>query len=167
MRRGSANLRSPERLKNLRRHLVAFEEQAHLALRALHSDVNAVLEWLEREQLPRWRRLYERRHLRVQETWRAYIDARHGDPRMGKPSCVDERKAWERAKREKEEAAEKIRRIERWLRDLPAEAERILPPCLRFEGILYTLGPQSIARVDRLLDDLDEYFQRGPEVPKA
>lgn len=164
-RGGSANIRSPEVLKRFRHRFVEFDEQAHLALDTISGDVSSVLEWLRKEQLTHWRGQLRRRHEEMQKAWRDYVNARHGDRRMGKPSSVDERKAYERARRRKEEAEQKIEIISRRAEALEREATRLLPPCLRFDAMLVSLAPKAIARLDHMLDNLDVYF--GPAAPKS
>jgi hypothetical protein len=101
----------------------------------------------------------------MKEAWREYFNARYADRRTGKTSCIDERKAYERAKRLKEEAEEKIRKIQGWAAALEREAARLRPPCLRFETMLTILTPQALVRLDVMLENLEEYLR--PSTPKS
>jgi hypothetical protein len=158
-RPGSANIRSPEAIRRFRFRFVEFTELAHLALDTAAGDVRSVNEWLRHEQLPYWQREHRRRHEELGRTWREYVNARYGDRRMGKPSCVDERKAWERARRMKEEAERKIEFVKGWLRAVERETDRLKSPCSKLQTLLDSLAPRALVRLDTMLDGLDEYLR--------
>jgi hypothetical protein len=163
---GSANIRSPDVLKRFRHRYLEFDAHAHLALDSMSGDVSSVLDWLRKDQLVHWRAALQKRHEEMQNAWREYVNARHGDRRMGKPSSVDERKAYEKARRLKEEAERKIDLISRWAVALEREATRLLPPCLRLDAMLSALTPKAVARLDHMLDNLAEYL-RPSSAPAA
>ncbi len=165
MRPGSAHIRSPDVLTRFRHKFIAFSDRARSALELVSGDLSSVGEWLRREQLPHWKRHLRRCEDEVKQTWRDYINAHYGDRRMGKPSSVDERKAWERAKRRKEEAEEKILVVERWIGALDQVASRIMPPLKKLETLLDTLAPEAIGRLDHMLDRLDEYLRPAGGAP--
>jgi hypothetical protein len=167
---GSADIRSPEVLRQFRRAFIEFQEKALSALQLVTGDLSSVAWWIEREQIPAWRAELRRREDQVKLTWREYIDARYGDRRMGKPSSVDERKAYERAKRRKAEAEEKIEVIKRWKITFEQQAEKILPPVKKLETLLDAVGPKAVARLTYMMDRLDEYLvpssaRPGPGAP--
>jgi hypothetical protein len=165
VRKGPAKIRSPEIIKRFRHRFVEFDAEAHLALDTVMGDVSSVAAWLEGEQLRYWRQQQRRRHDMMKEAWRDYVNARYSDRRTGKASCLDERKAYERAKRLKEEAEEKIVKVQGWMAALEREAKRLRPPCLRFEAMLTNLTPRALARLDHMLDNLEEYLR--PSSPKG
>jgi len=162
----SANLRDPEIIRRFRAQFIRFGEHAHRALDSTANDVASVSGWLMGEQLRYWKLKYRRRHEEMQNAWREYVNARHGDRRMGKPSSVDERKIWERAKRRKEEAEQKIDLVKRWALRLEREAEKLRPPCVRFEEVLLNLMPRGVARLDHMLTNLEIYLQAPAPKPE-
>lgn len=164
-----ANIRSPEVLQRFRHRFLEFNKSAQTALELIQGDVRSVSEWLRREQLPYWRRELRRRQDAVKDAWRDYVYARHGhgSEKMGKPSCVDERKALERAKRRKEEAERKIEIVERWRIALDREAEKLLAPCTKLRILLDDLAPKAVARLDHMLDRLEEYLMPAAPRPPA
>jgi len=162
-RRGPAHIRSPEIIQRFRHRFVEFDEQAHRVLDTVAGDLGSVTAWLKGEQLRYWKAQQRRRHEEMKEAWREYVNARYGDRRMGKPSCVDERLAYERAKRRKEEAEAKIEKVKGWSAALEREAERLMPACRRFEGMLLSETPKALARLDHMLDHLEEYLR--PSAP--
>jgi len=157
--RGSADIRSPESLKRFRHRYLEFDKHAQRSLELVTGDLRSVSEWLEREQIPYWNLQLRRRHDHMKNMWREYIMARHGDPKMGKPSSVDERQAYEKAKRMKQEAEHKIQVIEKWKMTLAMEIEKLVPPTRRFKALLEELTPRAVARLDHMMDRLDEYMR--------
>ena len=166
MPKRSANIRDPEVIRRFRAQFIRFCEAAQRALDSTANDVASVTDWLSGEQMRHWKLQHRKRHEEMKNAWREYVNARHGDRRMGKPSSVDERKAWERAKRRKEEAEEKIALIKRWVMRLEREAEKLRPPCVRFEEVLLTNMPRAVARLDHMLENLEIYLQAPPPKPK-
>jgi len=163
--RRSARIRSPEIIKRFRHRYVEFDEQARTALETITNDVRSVSGWLQREQLRYWEREFRKRHDQMKEAWREYVNARYSDRRTGKPSCVDERKAWERAKRRRAEAQAKIDLVKRWMVRLDQEVEKLLPRCHRFDEMIARLTPKALARLDHMLDHLEDYLR--PSAPPS
>ncbi|MEN8150051.1 MAG: hypothetical protein ABFS86_09520 [Planctomycetota bacterium] len=166
-RRSSANIRSPDLLRRFRHKFVEFDETARRALVSISNDVNSVVDWLRGDQTRLWNLQLRKRHEEMKRTWREYVAARHGDRRMGKPSSVDERKAWEKAKRRKEEAEEKIRRVKGWATALEREAEKLRPPCHRLDEMLLTLTPRALMRLEHMIENLEIYLKPGGPAPDA
>jgi len=162
---GRAYIRSPDSLKRFRHRYLEFEKRAHMAVDLATGDLRGAIEWLHREQLPHWKVQLRRRHDKMKEAWRDYVAARYGDRRMGKPSCVDERKAYEKARRMKEQAEEKIRTIERWQMSLEREGEKLLPSIKTFGTMLETLTPKIVARLDHMMDRLEDYMRPARSKP--
>jgi len=126
-----------------------------------------VVDWLRGDQLRHWNLQLRRRHEEMKRCWREYVAARHGDRRMGKPSSVDERKAWEKAKRMKEEAEAKIERIKGWTVALEREVEKLRPPCHRLDELLVTLTPRALMRLEHMIENLEIYLKPGGPAPDA
>ena len=164
-RRSSANIRSPELLRRFRHKFVEFDEAARQGLVSISNDVNSVVDWLRGDQMRYWNLQLRKRHEEMKRTWREYVAARHGDRRMGKPSSVDERKAWEKAKRMRDEAEEKLRRIKGWVIALEREAEKLRPPCHRLDELLLTLVPRALIRLEHMIENLEIYLKPGGPVP--
>lgn len=159
MRPSSANIRSPEVLRRFKHRYLEFDKRIHGALDLVLGDARSVGDWLLREQLPHWRQQLRRRHDHMKQMWREYYNARYGDRRMGKPSCVDERKAYERAKRMKAEAELKLEVIQGWMNALDREIEKLIAPVKRLEMIIDATTPKAVLRLDHMMDRLDDYLR--------
>jgi hypothetical protein len=161
----SADLSSPEVIRQLRSHFVRFEASCRQALSGGRGDVQRTLEWLRREQLPHWKQQLRKREDLVTEARSKLTLARGAPERMRSPSCFDERKALERAQALHAEAEEKILMIQKWLDVIEEKTEKLLQPCIGLSILLDSLGPEALNRLDRMLDNLDAYFHPAVRVP--
>lgn len=159
MAKASANINSPDVIRRFRNHFVEFSEECRRALVGIKGDIRKTKEWLRHEQASYWRQQLRRREERAEKAKRDYDSARYGPKLTRKDSCVDEKKAYEKARRSKEEAEEKRRAVKKWTTTLDHEADKLLQPCTGLALQLDTLTPKALARLDRMLDSLDEYLR--------
>jgi hypothetical protein len=164
---GPANISSPDVIKRFRSHFVKFDETCRNALESIHSDVGRVQDWLRREQATHWKHQLRKREDMVEKARREYMQARHDRGPTRKQSCVDEKKALERAMKLKEEAEEKLRAVKKWTMTIDHKAGKALGPCVSLSSTLSKLTPKALARLDQMLDSLDDYLRPGAAVPGA
>ncbi|MCZ7646765.1 MAG: hypothetical protein M5U26_16005 [Planctomycetota bacterium] len=154
-----ANITDPEVLKTFRHHYVKYDEECRQALSAVRSDVFRAAEWLKREQMAHWKRQLRRCEDMAQQARLDYNRAVHGEKYHGKSSGVDERKLLERAMRAKEEAEQKLANVKRWSVAIENEAGKLLGPCMVLESLMERMTPQALARLDQMIDSLDDYLR--------
>ena len=80
---------------------------------------------------------------------------------------MDEKKALDRALRLKAEAEEKLRAVKKWAMTIENRAAKALGPCVALSSLLSTLTPKALARLDQMLDSLDDYLRPGAAGPSA
>ncbi|MHC4915355.1 MAG: hypothetical protein ACYTGB_07665 [Planctomycetota bacterium] len=155
----SANVDSPEVIRRFRAKLVDFDETCREALDGIRVDVNRVLQWLRREQVGEWKRQLRKREELVEGARRRYFKALQDAAEAGKRGAVDEKKELERAERLKAEAEEKIRSVKRWAMVIEDRSAKMLRPCAALSGLLNSLTPKALERLDTMLDSLDDYMR--------
>jgi hypothetical protein len=161
MARGPANISSPDVIKKFRAHFVKFTEDSRTALEGMQADITRVQQWLETEQTAHWKAQFRRRQEAYEKAKREYTTARSGSGPLRKTSCVDEKKAMDRAARLVEEAEAKLRAISKWRQVIDHDVRNAMGPCASFSSLLTTLGPKALLRLDQMLDRLDEYLRPG------
>jgi hypothetical protein len=159
---GAANINSPDVIRRFRSQFVSFDSDCRRALEGARSDVSRIQEWLRREQLGYWQKTLRKREELAEQARRDYTSALHRDGFVGKQSCVDEKKAFDRAMRLKAEAEQKVRAVKRWLIHIEREVANIAGACLSLSALLDSATPQALARLDEMLDRLDEYLRAAP-----
>jgi len=165
MARGPANIQSPEVIKRFRASFIKFAEEGRRAVEDIQRDVSRVQQWLDREQSAHWKRELRRREEIVQRARGEYTRARAEQGPLRKRSCVDEKKALDRALRLHEEAEQKLRTVKKTLLTLEQRTTKALGPVTGFSSMLVTNAPKALARLDSMLDKLDEYLRPGSSTP--
>ncbi|MBI3829516.1 MAG: hypothetical protein HY291_08365 [Planctomycetes bacterium] len=155
----TANIQSPDVIRRFREQFVKFDDECRQALTSVNGDVGRVSDWLRREQLAHWKRELQRRDEKMQQARLDYLRATQSDKYQGKNSGVDELKILERMKRMKQEAEKKIENVKRWSWALDQKAGKLIQPCSTFHSLLEYMTPQALARLDRMLDNLDDYMR--------
>ena len=159
----TARVQSIEALEQFRAALAIFTDQAGQSLATVRSDAERFLNWLGHDQFKYWQHQIRVRDEQLAE---AKSDlhrclAATIDPHRT-PSCHQEKKLVEQAKRRLEEAEEKLAAVRRWasiieeaILDFQAHAEPLA-------GALVSELPKAIARLDRIVALLIEYTLLAP-----
>lgn len=164
---GPAHINSLEVIRKLRSDYLEFDATCRRALDGARGDVARIQDWLRREQLGYWQNQLRRREEATEQARRDYQSARYSQGFDGKHSCVDEKKALDRALRLKAEAEEKLRAVKRWLLNIEREVGDLSGACQNLGSLLDTVTPQALERLDRMLDNLDQYLRLAPPGPAS
>jgi len=156
-----ANIGSADVLKTFRHSLLKFDDECQRALSAVNSDLGRVLEWLRHEQLFYWKSQLIKLEELVRVKKSEYIRAGHGGTYQRKTSAVEERLALDKAKRMKAHAEEKLQTIKRWANALDQQTRPMLASCARLNNLLSDNTPKAVARLDQMLDSLDDYLRES------
>lgn len=162
MPRGSAHIDSPEVVQDFRNHFVLFDRACRQALDELKRDIHKTIEWLQREQLPLWQRELRKREEAFRAAHRDYQRARREADSSAQAAALEAKKALDKAKRYRDEAEAKIGAVRKWGLFLSHKAGELLGPCTVLSGHLDDLTPRALARLDRMVESLDEYFRTAP-----
>jgi hypothetical protein len=157
-----ANIESPEVIKELRNRFVTFDQTCRNALMGCSADVHGTREWLRTEQ-----RLSLKVQLRKCEealvtAKREYEQARWAADKGGRSSGVEEMRALEKARQRKEEVERKVAAVSKWSAVLDQTVTKMMGPCNALTILLDQRTPQAMARLDQMLDRLEEYFRPSP-----
>lgn len=159
---GGADLESMDVLKDFRARFVEFDSLCRNALMGLDGEVKTVQEWLGAQQIPTLERQARKCEEAVNKAQSDLMEAKWRESHAGaKSSGYDERKALDRAKRRKEETEAKLDAAKRWRVVLQQSIGKLSTPCNVLANLLEHMTPLALARLDRMLDSLEDYFQ-GP-----
>lgn len=163
---GPANIRSPEVIRRFRGRYLEFDSDCRRALEVSRAEVVRIEEWLRREQTVYWKGQLRKREEMVAKAKSDYQSALHNDGGYeGKKSAVDEKKLLDRALRLKEEAEGKLLAIKRWLRAAEKQVADLTGACMSLVSLLDATTPQALARMDGMIDSLDEYARPSSPGP--
>ncbi len=159
-----ANVQSLTALKQLRTALIQFSEAATLILEEANSDVQRTRTWLQGDALRYWKKqafLCQEEYVRCKVALsgrRAFERSVQGVP----SSCIDERKALQRAEARLEFARKKLASVHRWLPMLDKAHSEYRA---RTQGLNTALSvdlPNAWARLDKMSESLEAYVALTP-----
>ncbi|MCG3136324.1 MAG: hypothetical protein HJJLKODD_00151 [Phycisphaerae bacterium] len=151
-------------LRDLRVAVCKFADVIKIGLDESDAEIQQMQSWLKNDRLPHWS---AQARLRQELLTRAKLDLSRKQaevsPLGGHPSCVDEKKALQKAKLRLEEAETKLEHTQRWIRELEREA-------FSYKGSTQALGnlvvlevPVAIARLDQMIITLEAYTEQPAE----
>ncbi|HEY3323037.1 MAG TPA: hypothetical protein VGP72_21475 [Planctomycetota bacterium] len=157
----SANIDTPDVIREFRTHLVKFDENCREGIAGVHTDAQRVQQWLQQDQLRYWKQQLRDREKLVHQARQAYNLARFGSETFKKNSYVDEQKVLKRAERAKAEAEEKITHVKKWSTLLDQQMEKLLGPIDKLGYVLDEQTPKSLAKLDLMIRSLEDYLKPG------
>jgi len=159
---GSAHINSPEIVKQFRNHFVLFDKACRQSLSGVRGDLQKTTQWLQREQLLHWKKELRKREEALQLAKREYERALREDRRSAHSTAVDAKIALGKARRRKEEAETKLQSVKKWARFLHLKTGELMGPCMALSGQLESLTPRALARLDNMVESLEEYLRASP-----
>jgi len=161
--RPGAHVKSVAALEMFRAALCQFGDEVDQTLAALHAEIQDFVDWLEHDQLKFWRAEIRAREERVAE---AKTDlhrclAATIDPQRT-PTCHQEKKMLDLAKRRLQEAEDKLKLVRRWI---PVVRQAVLEYRMKTEPLrnaAVTDVPAAAARLRGSIERLQEYLRIAP-----
>lgn len=162
-----AHVDSIQAIRDFRAALAKFSDRAGQALDQADLDMRRVLQWLQHDQMSHWRNQVRRGHEMVAKA-RAELERRQmirvADFR---PSCIDEKKALQRAKLLVEEAERKIEIVRHWSRVVQQETSEYEGRIGQMRAQLDAEVPRALALLGRIVDSLESYAAGDPAFPST
>jgi hypothetical protein len=157
-----------EAVRDFRAALHTFLQEVREAMCSYDLEVRRTLDWLLEAQPKRWQQ--EVRNC-DETVAKAKIDLERCRisklPGGGTPSCMEERKALERARHRRQYAQDKIESVRKWGYVLGREAEEYTGRAHQLSGMFDADLPQAIAMLDRVLSALESYAALNHPDPPA
>lgn len=158
---GSARIQSIDAVAMLGAALRRFAEESSAALIDLDMEVNRALEWVRVDRRDYWAN-------EVRRAWEKIDEARKELDRClmmsvadQRPTCYEERKALDRAKRRLRVAEEKAEIVRRWIHTTERESLQFRVASGQLSGWLQTELPQALAGLGRMTNALESYVAGG------
>jgi len=148
-----ARVTNIDELRLFRKGLCEFIEETQQALLLIRSDISRTQAWLERDCLTHWQQMVKRR---TKDLSQARNDLQRKE--MTSDRTLEERRALERAKRQLQEAQEKVRTIKRWQKKLPQELDRLIGAVRQVGVMVEQAGPDAVKALDHTIESLESYL---------
>src|SRR4051794_2567210 len=152
-----ANVHSLDALSDVRAALVKFQERAISAMGDLRQKVDRTVDWLELDRPNYWRDQEHRAYDQLATTRVAYETCRLRTTGGRKSDCIEEKKAFERAKIRMEYVREKQQAVKKWMVQAGREANEYRARTSNFQRTLENEIPLMIAQLGRMIDAIEAY----------
>ena len=156
----SANVTSIDALQSVKATLVQFCADVESALVAMELEARRPVEWIEGDRARYWPQQARRASDLVQEARQALDRCEIRVSSQDRPSCYDEKKALEKAKRRLQLAEDKVRVLRRWGSEMQKATEDFSTQVARLRSFLETDITKAISAAERMSAALDRYVQQ-------
>lgn len=153
----SANVRSIDAVKNFHAAVVRFQEDARLSISSLEMQLLRFIGWLERDRPAFWKREIEICYREMSE-WRVRLH-QCKMRKMGdfKPTCFEEKKALEKARKDLEHAQKQIPIVKHWTNSAHHEANEYHGRASQMTQMIERDIPMLLAMLHQAVDRLEAY----------
>ncbi len=159
----AARIQSIDVLREVKAALLEFAKEAGLCITSVDAEVQRTGQWVTMDRPNYWKHEVRRREEAV-EAAKAEIRRKELAAMPNPADVVLERKALSRAKARLERAMEKRDRVRKWAPVWERESMLFKGGCAPLNEVLHRDIPQAIARLDKMMDSLEEYFRlQAPE----
>lgn len=159
-----ANVHSVEAIKEVRTALILFQERATTAMGDLRQKIDRTMAWLELDRPGYWRE-QERRAFDLVASTRVALDTCRLRTVAGRRSdCIEEKKAFEKAKMRMEYVREKQQAVRKWMVEAGKEANEYRTRTSTFQRTLENDVPLMIAQLGRMIEAIEGYSDRKPQI---
>lgn len=158
----SASVQSIDAIRDFRAALVEFTQEARSAMVDIDLELRRANEWLHEVQPSFWRNEIRRAADEVNETKKDLHRKRLMTlPGGGTPSCMEERKAVEKAERRQRHAEEKIEITREWARAEQHEVTEYEGRATQLATLIDGTVPKAISFLDHTIAHLEAYVLAG------
>ncbi len=159
-----AKVSSIDALRDFRRALERFGVEIAGALSEVDSSAQRMLSWLSHDQLPYWQHQIRARSEKLAQA-RSQLLRKQLSSMQNDPTCIDERRAVERAKQAIEDATEKVRLVKKWLTMVDKEYTLYRGATSGLADTHQRDIPAAAIRLASMVKRLEEYAAIGAQPP--
>ncbi|MBI2480751.1 MAG: hypothetical protein HYV60_19625 [Planctomycetia bacterium] len=153
----SANVTSIEAVHAFRTALVKFEEEARESMTTLELEIRRAVNWIEVDRRRYW-------PVQVKKASEELAQARNALERCQlkygsdeAPSCYEQKKNYERAKRRLRYCEDQVRKVKQWIQTIRQELTVFDGQMARMRLSVDSELPRAIATISNLLNALERY----------
>jgi hypothetical protein len=155
----SADVKSHESVDHFRIVLIEFQESCSKALTLLETEKYQAIQWLEYDMPAHWKKQVRIRYDEISEARNRLRSCQmRGAIGDKKPSCIEEKKDLERAKKRQEFAQEMIHVVRKWAIKVHKEADEFTGRVGRCKTIIDNDVSHGIVLLRRMVEALERYL---------
>ncbi|MGE0377396.1 MAG: hypothetical protein AB7Q45_18450 [Planctomycetaceae bacterium] len=137
--------------------LIEFHEEAAAALEMMQMQLHRTLDWVEHERPAYWTKQVQAGFEKVAQTRTQLTTCQMRTVAGRHPSCIEEKQAYERAKRRLAHCQEMVPRVKQWSIKLTQESDEFRGRTAAFARCVENDLPRMIALIERTASALERY----------
>jgi len=157
----TANVTSIDSVRSAKEALLKFCADVESALIAMEIEARRPLEWIEGDRARYWPQQARRASDQVNEARQALDRCQVRISSEDRPSCYDEKKALDKAKRRLQLTEDRVRSLRRWSAEMHKAAEDFSTQVARLRNYLETDLTKGIAAAERMAAALEKYVEQS------
>ncbi len=154
-----ASVLSIPALRDLRAALLKFQHEAQSSLELMRLEMQRVIAWIEQDRPAYWQNQVRRAFDQVAATRTALSTCQMRTVAGRRPSCIEEKQAYEKAKRRLQHCEEQVRRVQQWATRLNRESDEFRARLAASQRLVESGIPQMTALLERSLTALEAYAE--------
>jgi hypothetical protein len=154
-----ANVLSIPALRELRAGLLLFQQEAQGGLQAAQMELHKLIAWIEEDRPAYWQGQTRRAFDQVAATRAALSACQMRTVAGHRPSCIEEKKAHEKAKLRLEHCHEQMKRVQQWAVKLHREVDEFRARMAAAQRLVEDGLPKTVAVLDRAIAALEAYAE--------
>ncbi len=163
----SANVRDLQAIRDFRVKLIRFIEEVEGALQTLQGDMRRGFEWIGQEQPQYWTVQQRKAYDLVAATRTALTSCQLRTVAGNRSSCIEEKVAFEKAKRRLQHCQQQIDVIKRWSVKIHHDVDEFRGRIAGLRRLLDVDIPQAIAFLERSTAILESYAETTRPKPDS
>ena len=153
-----AEVKSIDTLAFVKASMVAFGHETGQSLAEVEMQAQRIVDWICLEQAAYWKTEVRKAADGVNQAMKDLQHCRtYKKVGNNEPSCIEEKKALEKAKKKLARAEEKAEAVRRWTPVVRQQLQETGVRLTRFREIIDVDCPKAVARLERMLVSLDHY----------
>jgi hypothetical protein len=145
-------------LKDVKAAMVEFADEVNQALATVDAEIGRISQWLSQERPAYWKAEIRRREGALNKA-KAEVARKRLISAPEPASVALEQRAVDRAKRRLEEAQKRMDAVRRWAPVWDRQALMYKTACHGISESVHADTPRALARLERMLQSLEEYTQ--------
>lgn len=154
-----ANVLSIAALRDLKAGVLKFQQEAQGGLDGAQMELHKLVAWIEQDRPAYWQAQTRRAFDQVAATRAALMSCQMRTVGGHRPSCIEEKKAHQKARLRLELCHEKVKRVQQWAVKLQREVDEFRARMAAARRLVEHGLPLTVAILDRSIAALEAYAE--------
>jgi hypothetical protein len=163
----SVQVRDIDAIRRFRLQLMRFAEELEGALQSMQQEVQKSFEWIDHEAPHYWTSQIRRAYDLVASTRMNYESCRMRTVAGHRAACIEEKQAYERAKRRLQHCQEQKERVRQWGQKIHHSADEFRGRLSAIRRLLDVDIPEGLAYLANTVSILEKYAEMERPAPSS